>query len=29
MVAQGTRLVDYKGEEEIIIPLETVMVMPN
>ena len=29
MVAQGTELVDYKGEEEIIIPLETVMVMPN
>ncbi len=29
MVAQGTKLVDYKGEEEIIIPLETVMVMPN
>ena len=29
MVAQGTRLDDYDGEEEIIIPLETVMVMPN
>ena len=29
MVAQGTELDDYDGEEEIIIPLETVMVMPN
>ena len=29
MVAQGTELNDYMGEEEIIIPLETVMVMPN
>lgn len=29
MVAQGTELNDYDGEEEIIIPLETVMVMPN
>ena len=29
MVAQGTELDDYMGEEEIIIPLETVMVMPN
>ena len=29
MVAQGTKLNDYMGEEEIIIPLETVMVMPN
>ena len=29
MVAQGTELDDYEGEEEIIIPLETVMVMPN
>ena len=29
MVAQGTKLDDYDGEEEIIIPLETVMVMPN
>ena len=29
MVAQGTELNVYMGEEEIIIPLETVMVMPN
>ena len=29
MVAQGTELAVYDGEEEIIIPLETVMVMPN
>ena len=29
MVAQGTELDDYDGDEEIIIPLETVMVMPN
>ena len=29
MVAQGTEFDDYDGEEEIIIPLETVMVMPN
>jgi len=29
MVAQGTELAVYDGEEEIIIPLETIMVMPN
>ena len=29
MVAQGTALDVFEGEEEIIIPLETVMVMPN
>ena len=29
MVAQDTELDEYDGKEEIIIPLETVMVMPN